>query len=303
MWAFAQSRAVRIGILSSIGLDKSVYAKPLVDSLARLGYREGSGMKLEFRSLDAQPGKDAARELVEAKCDLIFAVGGEPPARSLRDQKSGIPIVFLAADYDPLERGLITGLGRPGGDITGVVMPARELTAKRLEILREVLPQAKRFAVLIEPSSRNQLPAIEAAARRNGVALVIGEFPAPPHDFDAVLASVRKSGAEGLVVPAAAMFSANVARIASLAAKHRLPAIGFTGTAERGFLLTYSVDNAKAVARAAEMGARILRGAKPADIPVEQPAEFVLVANLGVAKTLGLTLPPAVVARATKLIQ
>jgi putative tryptophan/tyrosine transport system substrate-binding protein len=290
-------------MLSSLGLDKSIYARALVESLARLGYREGSGMKLEFRSLDAQAAKDAARELVQSKCDLIFAIGGEPPARSLRDQKSDIPIVFLAADYDPLERGLITGLGRPGGNITGVVMPARELTAKRLEILREVLPQAKTLAVLIEPSSRNQLPAVEAAARRNGVVLVIGEFPAPPHDFDAVLASVRKSGADGIVVPAAAMFSANVGHIASMAVKHRLPAIGFTGSAERGFLMTYSIDSAKAVARAAEMGVKILRGAKPADIPVEQPAEFVLVVNLRVAKALGVTLPPAVVARATKLIQ
>jgi putative tryptophan/tyrosine transport system substrate-binding protein len=304
-WATAQVRPLKVGMLSARPLSESLYASEIVRRLAALGYRDGERIKLEFRAAGANPDAYGrlARELASLNCDLIFAVGSEGSARALRDQRSHIPVVFLAADYDPLEKGLVQSLARPGGSITGVFMPAKELAAKRIELLREVMPKAKRFLVLIDPMSRDQLDTIRSAAERSRVALTVADFSRPPYEFETAFESARKAGIEGLVVPASPVFAANVVSLSALVTKHRLPAVGFVGTAQAGFLLTYSVDNRKVAARTAELAVKVLEGAKPAEIPVEQPAEYVLVVNLRSARDLGIKIPYSVLARATSVLE
>lgn len=302
---FSQVRPVRIGILGPRSLAESFYSGPIVRSLAALGYREGAGMILEYRSTAgfAERYPQMARELVALKCDLIFAIGPEVAVRALRDASSSTPVVFLAIDFDPLESRIVKSLSRPEGNITGVYVPQGELAAKRLEIIREVLPAARRFLVLSDEFTRDQLVTLRRRADALGSKLIVVEFSKQPYDFAYAFDTARKEKADALIGLASGVFAANRATLGALLAEHRLPSAGTSAAmAEGGFLLSYGPDNSKITRRVAELGARILKGAKPADIPVEQADEFVLVVNAKVAKALGVKIPDAVMARATRII-
>ena len=299
----AQRRQPKIGMLSTLPLNRSIFAPVVVSRLGELGYRDGKTMTFEFRA-PASPHESAATqaaELAAMKCDLIFVVSSDLQLRSLKSQNVSAPVVFLAADYDPVEKGFIASFARPGGNMTGVVTHAAELAAKRVEILKEIIPGAQRFLVLTDRVSMDMLPAIEKAARQSGVTLIRADISGPA-DLEGAFAKARERGAEGLVLAASPLFSGLVKRIAELARLHRLPAIGFPGTAETGFLLTYSSDNRRLASRMAEMGVQILKGASPGTMPVEQPSEFILVVNLSTARDLGIKVPYSVIARATKVI-
>jgi putative ABC transport system substrate-binding protein len=298
----AQPRPVRIGVLSARPLAESVYAAPLVRRLAELGYRDGGGAILEYRSTDGFIDRyaDQARELINLECDIIFTIGAEEPVRALMQLRSLVPTVFFAGDYDPLERGIVTSLSRPGGNMTGVYAPQGVLVAKRVQLLREVLPRARQFLAFADGFSRNHLGAARKAAAATGVQLTIVEFSKPPYDFAEAFETGRQAGTEGLLVLNSPVFASNAADLFALAAKHRLPSVG---GGYRGVLLAYYGDVDKIARRAAEMGARILKGAKPADIPVEQIDEFQLVINSKLARMLGLKIPESVMARATRILQ
>src|SRR5688500_858672 len=186
-WVCAQARPVRIGMLSARPLAESLFASGIVRALAQIGYREGAGMILEFRSADSVPDRfpKLAGELVDLKCDLIFAVGSEVVARSLRDQRATSPIVIVAADYDPVAKGIVQSMSRPGGNITGIYMHVLALVPKRLEILREVVPAASRFLVFADPFSQDQLAPLEQAAAAMRVSLTTIRFAKQPYDFSA----------------------------------------------------------------------------------------------------------------------
>jgi putative ABC transport system substrate-binding protein len=216
---------------------------------------------------------------------------------------TSVPIVFVNV-YDPVELGLVASLGHPGGNITGLSYSAADLGGKRLERLRELVPKLRRVAVLSHPetpSTPKQLEEVEVAARALGIQLQ----PVPvrsPHDFESAFKAV--SGADGLMPLDVAFFTTHRARLVELAVTSRLPVVyGNREMVEAGGLMSYGVDFADLYRRAATYVDKILKGAKPGDLPVEQPTKFELVINLKTAKALGLTLPPSLLARADQLIQ
>jgi putative ABC transport system substrate-binding protein len=304
-WALAQSRPARIGVLTPRPAAESIYTGRILRRLSELGYRDGAGAIVEYRATGgfADRYPKMAKELVGLKCDLIFAVGPEVAVTALRDAGGSTPVLFLAVDFDPLEARVVKSLSRPEANITGVYVPQEELAAKRLDIMREVLPSSRRFLVLSDDTTRSQLAALRQRAAASGTSLTVVEFSKQPYDFAAAFDTARREKAEGLIGLASAVFAANLATLATLLAQHRLPSIGTGATmAENGFMLSYGPDVGKITRRVAELGVRILKGAKPAEIPVEQADEFQLVVNAKVAQTLGLRVPESVMARAVRVI-
>ena len=304
--AFAQARRPTIGMLSARSLSESFYASGVVQRLAELGYRQGGGMVFEFRSADGNVERypKLARELVDRQCDVIFAIGPVHTARALRDARSKAPVVFLAVDYDPLEKGIVTSLARPGGSITGVYIPQAELAAKRMQIMREVVPAARRFLVFVDVYSADQIGAVRKVAEAGGVELTVIEFAKPPYDYAGALEAGRRAQVEGLIGLASPVFAGNAAALSALLLKYRLPgAASSVPHVEAGFLISYGADVTKVPRRAAEIGDRILKGGKPAEIPVEQADEFELAVNANTARALGMKIPESVMARATRIVQ
>jgi len=303
--AYAQARLPRVGVFSGLPLDKSVAAPLLLNALAELGYRDGAGMTLEYVHSDLIDRYPAlARELIARRCDVIFALGSEQIARALLDARTATPVIFSAHAYDPLERGIVDNLRRPSGNITGVYVGMAPLTAKRLELAQEVLPQARRFLVLSDPHSPDQLAALRKIAEARRVALTVVEYSQSGYDLIAAFETGRREKVDGVIVFASPEFAARRKELSTLVAKYRQPL--FTSTfmaSEPGILVSYDQDLAKMYQRGAAMGIRILKGTKPADIPVEQADAYQLVVNLKTAKTLGIKIPPSVIARATKVIE
>lgn len=304
--AAAQARPVRIGMLVPRPVQESVYATGVLRRLAELGYRQETGkMVLEYRSADGVPDRypGLARELIDARCDVIFAIGDRHPPRVLREAQGSVPIVFVAVDYDPLAQGIVASLSRPDGNTTGVYVPAIELAAKRVEIMREVVPAARRYLVLADTFSSDQIAPVRTAAAAAGVEAVLVEFSQRPYDYADAFRAGRKAEVGAFVTLASPVFAGDRAQLAALLEGHRLPSIGTMLQQTRaGFLLSLGPEDEKVARRAAEIGVRILNGAKPADIPVEQAAEFELVVNAKTARALGIKLPESVLARATRIL-
>jgi putative ABC transport system substrate-binding protein len=299
-------KSLRIGMLGPTALQRSVYVGALVQSLADLGYRDGAGMTLEYRASDgiAERYPKQARELIELKCDLIYALGPEAPARALQDARSPVPIVFLAVDYDPLEKGIVASLRQPDRNTTGIYVPQAALVVKRMEILREVLPRARSFLVLADVFSKDQLRPVRVVADAAGIRLTIVEFTDYPYDLESAFEAGRKAKVDGMIGLASPVFPQRRDEIVALLAKHRLPAIGSNPLqVEAGYLLTLGPHVGKTTRRAAEIGVRILKGAKPSEIPVEQADEFELTVNAKTARALELKIPESVLARATRIVQ
>jgi len=259
---------------------------------------------VEFRFTDGSVDQlpRLAEELVRLKVDVILA-SAAPPALAAKKATTSVPIVFVNV-FDPVELGLIPSLGRPGGNITGLATTSADLAGKRLELLRGLVPKLRRVAVLWDPSNPTnpiQLKGAEVAARTLGLQLQ----PAPvqsPSDFDAAFKAAR--GANGLFLLDSPLVTTHRARLAGLAATSRLPAIsGVRDFVEVGGLMSYGVDFADSFRRAATYVDKILKGAKPGDLPVEQPTKFELVINLKTAKALGLTIPQSLLGRADEIIQ
>jgi putative ABC transport system substrate-binding protein len=304
--AAAQTRRAKIGMLSARPLRGSFYVSAVVQRLAELGYGERTGTVFEVRSADGKVDQypRLARELVEQKCDVIFAIGPVYTARALQDARSQAPVVFLAVDYDPLDKRIITSLGRPSGNITGVYIPQAELAAKRMQIMHEVVPAARRFLVFVDVYSMDQIAAVRKAAEAARVELTVIEFLKPPYDYPSAFEAGRKAQVEALIGLASPVFAANAAALSAFLVKYRLPgAASSVPHAEAGFLISYGADVTKVSRRVAEIGARILKGAKPADIPVEQADEFELAVNAKTARALDVRIPESVLARATRIVQ
>lgn len=300
----AQARQVRIGVLTPVQRPRALPA--ILKRLAELGFAEGKNLTVDLRSTDGVKDRfpSLARELLQAKCDLIIAYGTEHAAWALIQSKANVPIVILALDYDPVREGIVSSLRRPGKNVTGMYLPQSELTAKRLELLREVLPKAKRILVLADPYTTAQLDAVREAAGRLRVELVVQTFAAPPYDFDAAFASGRKAGVEALLLPTSPVFFEQRARIAELAIAGRLPSIGTTTEwTKAGILLNYGLDSGRAFARAGDIAASILKGGNPGEIPVEQANVYEVAVNLKTAKALGITIPRSVLLRAEEIIE
>jgi putative ABC transport system substrate-binding protein len=280
-----------------------------VDALKRglgeLGYVEGRTHVFEMRwaegRMDAFPG--LAADLVQRKVDLLVSAAG-PAAEAVKQATTSIPIV-LASSFYPVELGIIASLARPGGNVTGVTHFTPELMAKRVQLLKEIVPTASRFAVLRLPGHIHDLVVrdMATAARQLGIHLQVLEVR-HVEDLSAAFGAAAKGRADAVTSTQAPFFLQNNAKIAQLALKHRLPSLsGEPNAPEAGALVFYGPSIIEGCQRAAQYVDRILRGAKPADLPVEQPTKFHLVINLKTAKALDLTVPPSLLARADRVIQ
>jgi putative ABC transport system substrate-binding protein len=277
------------------------------DRLRELGYVEGRNIVLEYRSARAVDRlASAAAELVRLNVDLIFAPEGMPAALAAKNATSTIPVV-MALVADPVAAGLVDNLARPGGNVTGPSAGAGlELFGKRLELLKEALPKVSRVAVLWDPNNPGSVVnkrATEAPAGSLGLALHFA--PArTTSELEPAFSAMRRGRAEALIVLNSPFVSSQLKRIVALAATNRLPAIYMENRwAEGGGLMSYGPSYLEIYRRAATYVDRILKGAKPADLPVEQPTKFELAINLKTARALGLTIPPALVLRADQVIE
>jgi putative tryptophan/tyrosine transport system substrate-binding protein len=274
--------------------------------LRDLGYTEGDGVRIQYRS---SGGHDdhfpaMAAELVALKVDVILAI--TPPAiRAAQGATATIPIVMVLSG-DPVRSGLVQSLARPGGNTTGPATLTADLAAKRLEVFKEAVPNLREVVFLANPTYpgiREAMTQTESAGRTLGVRVRSSEVRAPI-DIDTAFAAMLRARPGGLLIMPDPVTSAQMTRIVEFATKHRLPAMdGRKQFPERGGLVAYGIDYAEHVRASIRYADRILKGAKPADLPVEQPTKFELVINLKTAKALGLTIPQSLLLRADQVIQ
>ncbi len=302
-----QTRKIpRVGVLGGQSPEDSP-APPILalrQGLRELGYVEGQNIAIEWRwahgKLERFP--DLAAELVKLKVDIIVASTG-PSVQAAQRATGTIPIV-MGFVSDPVALGLVASLARPGGNITGLGVPTSEMVGKRLQLLQEIAPTVARIAILSDPSQPGtDLRETEAAARALGVQRQVWQVRSDG-ELDRVFAAIARERAAGIVVLPSTVLYASRARIAQLAAKHRLPTSGWTRElSEAGCLMSYGANQHDIARRAASFVDKILKGAKPADLPVEQPTNFEFVINMKTAKALGLTIPPSLLGRADEVIQ
>lgn len=274
--------------------------------LRKLGFAEGRNLLVEFRPVEASvPGAfAAANELVAWKADVMFAFGTELALQAATAARPPVPIVMGAANFDPIAKGYVQSLARPGGNVTGIILRWPELAAKQIEVLQEAFPDRNRLGVLWDTQSADQFSAAEREAKARRLELRSLKLENPPYDFAAAFRTLAQDDVQILIVSSSPLFSPQNAQIASLAIEHRLPAMFILKHyVEAGGLMSYGVDFTPLMRRAASFVAKILRGAKPADLPVEQATHFEFVLNLKTAKAMGLTLLTSTLLRADEVIE
>jgi ABC-type uncharacterized transport system substrate-binding protein len=303
-------KVFRIGYLSSADAARdSARYEAIRLALRELGYIEGQNIAIEYRyaegKLDRLP--ELAAELVRLKVDIIVVPGGDRVIRAAKSATKTIPIVMSGPGGDPVVAGFVESLARPGGNVTGITNLARELAGKRLELLKEAVPKVARVAVLYDPANRPSMLELKeflpAPARALGLTVQSWEVRGAD-GFEKVFAALSKERPDGLYVLATALMSANEKRIVGFALKSRLPSMYSNKEAvDVGGLMSYGADLAASYRRVAYFVDKILKGAKPADLPVEQPTKFELVINLKTAQQIGLTIPQRVLGRADRVIR
>jgi len=299
-------RVARVGYLTPSAVSARGGMTELRQRLRDLGYVEGRDIRFEIRSAneDFERLPDLAADLVRSGVDLIVAVSS-PAIRAAENVTSTIPIVMVSGT-DPVAGLFVSSLARPGGNVTGVTTYLPELAGKRLEVLRECVPGLRRVAVLANlrnPSSAAEARETEAAGRAMALEIQVVDARLP-EQYPAAFASMTRGGARAVFVTTDPVLSSNRERIMQLAARHRLPAMyEWLEIVEAGGLLSYGPSLAEVNTRVAAYVDRILKGAKPADLPVERPTRFDLAVNLKTASALGITIPPAVVSRAGRVIR
>ena len=306
--SFAQQAAkvYRIGILGAeTASGQARRLAGLRAGLLDLGYVEGRNIVIEYRWAEGNYDRlpDLAAELARLKVD-VFVTLGIKAASAAKRATTSIPIVFPAA-ADPVASGLVASLARPGGNITGSAFFGPELMAKRLELLREAVPRITQVAVLLNPANPTFGPilrAMEIAAKELKLALQPFEVRAP-NDLDSVFRAMTKRRVNAVVVQPDTMFTANAKAVADFAATNRLPLAGDIELAEAGGLISYGPNFLDLFRHSAYFVDKILKGAKPVDLPVEQPTKFEIMVNLKTAKTLGIKIPQSILLRADEVIE
>ena len=272
--------------------------------LRELGWIEGKTIAIEYSSAKSNPEllEELAEEMVRMKVDTIVAAGPDTLIRSAKEATNTGPIV-MAASGDPLGARFVASLARPGGNVTGISTMVAELGSKRLELLKEVVPRVARVAVIWSPASQRELEMIRAAADKVGLTLKLMEVR-NAYDLARTFAVLEKERPDALTMLFDGLTSGYRGLVGDFAKKHKLPTVsGAKEFAEAGGLMSYAPDIADSFRRAASCVDKILRGAKPGDLPVEQPTKFELVINLKTAKVIGLTIPQSVLLRADQVIQ
>jgi putative ABC transport system substrate-binding protein len=300
----APAKSARIGYLGFSGPSPS--DEGFRQGLRELGYVEGQNVAIEYRYADLKPDRAAAlaAELVRLNVDIIVSTAGPIPALAAKRATTTVPIVFEAGN--PVESGLVSRLDRPGGNLTGIDNFAGELNVKRLELLKEAVPGVSRVGVLANTAgsgAARRLKELESAARVLRVKLHVLETR-QRYAIDVAFAAMARERDEAFLLLTDPMFWPQRERIVALASKHRLPGIFFWRQfAEAGGLMSYATNLTEARRRLATYVDKILKGANPADLPIEQPTKFELVINMKTAKALGLTIPPSLLLRADQVIE
>jgi len=304
------AKIARIGFLGNIWANSPHLREAFLQGLRDLGYVEGRNLVIEYRYAEGKFERfpALAAELVALKVDVIVAAAGTLSALAAKQATRTLPIVFPVV-ADPVESGLVTSLARPGGNVTGSSFLAPELVGKCLELLKQAVPGVSRVAVLWEPgglgkgTEKDMLKAAEVAARGLGLRLQFVEARGLA-DFDRAFSEMTKARAGALIVLTSTMFIFERRRLVDLAAKNRLPAVyQWREGVDAGGLMSYGPNMADLFRRAATYVDKILKGANPGDLPVEQPTKFELVINLKAAKALGLTIPQSLLQRADQVIE
>jgi putative ABC transport system substrate-binding protein len=306
-----QSKKIsRIGyIAQNDAAADSARAEGIRQALRERGYIEGQNIAIEYRYAEGKPDRypELAAELVRLKVDIIVSAGADSLTWAAVNATKTIPIVMAGLGSDPVDVGLVESLARPSGNVTGLTLLRGQLGGKRLELLKEAVPKLVRVAVLYSataPGSVYELKEVLPAAAKV-LGLTIRSWPVRAADeFENAFTALNKQRPDGLYVPGGALMGANRNRVAALAVKSRLPSMYSNGQAvDAGGLMSYGADLTESYRRVAYFVDRILKGAKPADLPVEQPTKFELIINLKTAKQIGLTIPPEILARANRLIK
>ena len=297
----------RIGYLEAVSpSEAAVRSKAFHQGLRELGYVEGKNIITEFRYAKGNRDRlpSLAAELVRLKVDVIITAGASA-TRAAKKATSTIPIV-MAQDSDPVGKGVVASLARPGGNITGLSTLAPEISAKQLDLLKEIIPGLSRVAVLgtsTRPGNAQTLIEVERAAQAIGVKVLYLDV-LDPKNIETAFGAARKERADAVLVLAGRKLVTRRTQIVELAANSRLTAVyPFPVYVEAGGLMSYGVRRTDLFRRAATYVDKILNGAKPADLPVEQPTTFDMVVNLKTAKALGITIPPSILLRATEVIE
>jgi putative ABC transport system substrate-binding protein len=304
------TKVIRIGYLSSQDpAHESARAEGIRLALRELGYIEGRNIAIDYRYSEGKTDRapELAGDLVRLKVDIIVVAGGIHWIRAAKDATKTISVVMAGVGNDPVEAGLIESLARPGGNVTGLTNLTGKLAGKRLELLKEAVPKLARVAVIYEPATPANVVEVKEDLPSAARALKLTVQPWEVRDatsFDTVFAALNKQRPDGIYMAGSPLTNANQKRIVEFALKSRLPSTYSEKVAvDTGGLMYYGADLAESYRRVAYYVNRILKGAKPADLPVEQPTKFELVINLKTANEIGLTIPPHVLARADRVIR
>jgi putative ABC transport system substrate-binding protein len=298
----------RIGYLSAQGpASDSPRSEPIRAALRELGYIEGQNIVIEFRYAEGKFDRAAklAAELVGLKVDIILVAGGGRLIQPTMNATKTIPIVMTGLGADPVEAGLIESLARPCGNVTGITMLVRKLAGKRLELLKEAVPKLARVAIFFEPVAAAAAEMNEIQGAASALRLTIQRWEVGGVDgMEKVFAAINKARPDGLYVMGGGLIAGNRKRTVDFALKSRLPSMfADREYVDAGGLMSYGADLTESYRRVAYFVDRILKGTKPADLPVEQPTKFEFVVNLKTAKQIGVTIPPNVLARADRVIR
>ncbi len=295
------NRVVRVAMFAVA----TPFSRVFLDRMRELGYTEGQNLLFELQAAEMQIDRfpALAADLTKRHPDVIVAAGSRFVLDALKSAAGATPIVMVFIDFDPLASGQVANLSRPGGNITGLSVLQTDIAAKRLELLHEAVPSASRIGVVFDAATRGQHDDVQTAAKVLQVALVSHELYGSIYDYDGALRTIAGARAQALLILSSGRFF--VDRVALFAAiqKYRLPSMATTAFADSGAFLCYSVHFPDVYVRAADYVDRILKGEKPAGLPIEQPTKLKFIINTRTAKALGLTIPQTLLLRADQVIE
>jgi putative ABC transport system substrate-binding protein len=297
---------LRVGMVGAQPKSATIY-QAFLQRLAELGYEQGKNLVFEFIQVTNTNIEDYARgnrELVNRGVDILIAIGTETALKTALAATDRLPIVMLAIDYDPIALGYVTSLARPTGSVTGIFFQQLELTTKRLQIVKDVFPELRAATAFWDRISADQFQATQGTAKELGIQLFGSELREQPYDYNKALAQAPAEYHGWLFVMMSPLFFRDRARLADFALRQRMPSVfGSRELVDAGGLLSYGPSLTGMFRRAAEYVGRIARGAKPADLPIEQPTTFEFVLNLKTARSIGVPTPTALLLRADEVIE
>jgi len=281
------------------------YYRAFSSQLEKNGFREGQNIIIEYRGIDDPRGPFVgAAELLRAQPDLLVISGPEVALQAVVGASGHIPIVMFAANFDPIERGYVTSLAQHGGNITGVISRPLELARKQIDLLKQTFPDRDRLAMLYDVQTADQFTAAEQTARSLNLQVQALKLEIPSYDFVGAFQTAAEAKAQLMMVLSSPGFQVHRLQLAELAIKHRLPTMfTFRHYVDVGGLMSYGVDLPSMYRRTADYVVRILKGAKPAELPIEQASKFEFVVNLKTAKALGVTIPNGILLAADEVIE